>query len=461
MWFSAVCVFSFSAFFFTKKQHTLPAPRPTAREKKKQSRSRRAHIQASRTFLPFLSPFRRPGSGGAQLGRLPINIMGNFFCESCLSKSSSSSSGGYEALADGAVSGSASNATASGPSSNGAHKHVPIVNEIVAVQAPPDLASSYQPSGAGSNGARSTAFASKYEQKEEIGVGSTSKCYRCLRKSDGQSFACKVIDKKQVEMKFSGLLDQFFIEIKVLKMLNHPNIIKLEDMYETSDKIYMVMERMLGGELFDYVVEKGTLSEQEASTIVRKVTSAVAHMHSMDIIHRDLKPENLLLTSKRPDAEVKLIDFGLAKVTPDNLARSFLGTRGYLAPEMLQRHSYDKAVDIWALGVIVFVLLCGCLPFDDDSSRIANETAARKKFTLRFPRWASNLSVSAKDLLHNLLDVDPKVCVSLSGPLPDAYLTPSYLLGIFRRGTQRTKRSTTHGCQGARCNPTCTCSRPA
>ena len=97
----------------------------------------------------------------------------------------------------------------------------------------------------------------------------------------------------------------------------------------------MVMEMMVGGELFDYVVEKGTLSEEEASTIVRKVTSAVAHMHSLDIIHRDLKPENLLLTSKRPDAEVKLIDFGLAKETQeDMMARSFLGTRGYLAPEV-------------------------------------------------------------------------------------------------------------------------------
>eukprot|EP01035_Chromulina_nebulosa_P019090 gene19090-24918_t len=204
------------------------------------------------------------------------------------------------------------------------------------------------------------------------------------------------------------MLDQCQVEIKVLKSLNHPNIIKLEDYYETNDRIYMVMEVMNGGELFDYVVQKGTLSEAEASVIVRKITSAVAHMHSLNIIHRDLKPENLLLTSKGPNAEVKLIDFGLAKIADENVAKSFLGTKGYLAPEMLQRHSYDKAVDIWALGVIVFVLLCGCLPFDDDSSRIANESIAKKKFTLRFPRWADNLSESAKDLLTKLLDVNPK-----------------------------------------------------
>jgi serine/threonine protein kinase len=275
-----------------------------------------------------------------------------------------------------------------------------------------------------------------YELKDVIGYGSTSTCHRCVRKSDMAEFACKVIDKRQVEVKFSGLLDQFYVEIKVLQLLKHPHIIHLEDVYETADRIYMVMEYMQGGELFDYVVDKGTLSEEEASVIVRKLTSAVAHMHDMNVIHRDLKPENLLLTNrgnrtnsrdnnydmttkttsnkrrveKEDDSiQVKLIDFGLAKIVADlTPASSFLGTRGYLAPEMLQRHSYDKAIDIWALGVIVFVLLCGCLPFDDDSSRIATESDAQKKFTLRFPRWAMNLSASAKDLLHNLLDVDPK-----------------------------------------------------
>lgn len=259
-----------------------------------------------------------------------------------------------------------------------------------------------------SNATAKSAFYMNYELREEVGVGSTSKCYRCCRKSDGKEFACKVIDKRQVEMKFSGLLDQFNVEIKVLKSLNHPNIIHLEDTFESSDRIYMVMELMNGGELFDYVVDKGTLSEEEASVIVRKITSAVAHMHNQNIIHRDLKPENLLLTGKGADAEIKLIDFGLAKIMFDEVASSFLGTKGYLAPEMLQRHSYDKAIDMWALGVIVFVLLCGCLPFDDDSSRIASDAVARKKFALRFPKWANGLSASAKDLLHNLLEIDPK-----------------------------------------------------
>jgi len=251
-------------------------------------------------------------------------------------------------------------------------------------------------------------FHRKYTLRHQIGSGSTSSVFQCVRKKDNKVFACKVINKAEIESNFAGLMDQFNLEIKVLKILSHPNIIKMEDAFDTSDSVYMVLEQCHGGELFDYVVEKGTLSEEEASTIIRNITSAVQHMHSLHIIHRDLKPENLLLTSKNKDAEVKLIDFGLAKIMQDDVARSFLGTKGYLAPEMLKRDAYDKSVDMWALGVIAFVLLCGCLPFDDDGSRIASESAARKKFTLRFPRWSSNLSSSAKDLLYNLLDVDPK-----------------------------------------------------
>ena len=289
-----------------------------------------------------------------------------------------------------------------------------------------------------------SGFFYKYELKDEIGVGSTSKCFRCVRKADGKEFACKVIDKSNIETKFTGLLAQFLIEIKVLKMLNHPNIIHLEDHFETSDRIYIVMEMMSGGELFDYVVAKGTLSEEEASVIIRKICSATAHMHACNIIHRDLKPENLLLTQPGKNAEIKLIDFGLAKVMQEDTARSFLGTKGYLAPEMLQRSNYDKSVDMWSLGVIAFVLLCGCLPFDDDSSRIISESAARKKFALRFPRWATTLSASAKDLLYNLLDVDPKTRYTAEQALnhpwvsgravqPNSQLQSPYLLGERRK----------------------------
>mmetsp|Transcript_2854 Transcript_2854/g.4054 ORF Transcript_2854/g.4054 Transcript_2854/m.4054 type:complete len:125 (-) Transcript_2854:412-786(-) len=124
-------------------------------------------------------------------------------------------------------------------------------------------------------------------------------------------------------------------------------------------------------------------------------------MHSKNIFHRDLKPENSLLKTKPRtsyDLEVKIIDFGLSKCMVEPVARSFLGTRGYLAPEMLQRRDYSRAVDTWALGVIAFVLLCGCLPFDDDSQTVPSDALVQAKFVLRFPRWANNLSDSAQDL---------------------------------------------------------------
>mmetsp|Transcript_5858 Transcript_5858/g.14047 ORF Transcript_5858/g.14047 Transcript_5858/m.14047 type:complete len:488 (-) Transcript_5858:145-1608(-) len=251
----------------------------------------------------------------------------------------------------------------------------------------------------------------KYEICEVLGVGSTSTCHRCINRIDGKSYACKIIDKKHIEQRFAGMIEQFHTEIAALRSLHHPNIITLYDVYITDEKIYIVMELMSGGELFDYVVAKGTLNEEEASQIVNKVTSALVYMHSKNIIHRDLKPENLLLTHKPKsgdDIDVKIIDFGLSKVMAEPVAQSFLGTRGYLAPEMLQRQEYTRSVDAWALGVIVFVLLCGCLPFDDDSQMIPTDAMVKTKFQLRFPRWAKDLSPSAKNLLSKLLDIDPR-----------------------------------------------------
>ncbi|GKY95469.1 hypothetical protein MPSEU_000508500 [Mayamaea pseudoterrestris] len=274
----------------------------------------------------------------------------------------------------------------------------------------------------------------KYQLMEVLGVGSTSTVHRCALKQASSSgtvntndktannsssstnetlyFACKIIDCQLMEERFQGMMSQFQTEIQALQELVHPGIIRLYDVYVcATEKIYIIMELMEGGELFDYVVEKGTLTEEEASRIVRNVISAIAYMHSCNYIHRDLKPENLLL--KRPpkspneNIDVKIIDFGLSKMMEQDITGTFLGTRGYLSPEQLSRRDYTKAVDSWALGVIVFVLLCGCLPFDDDSSAIANDELVRVKFTLRYPRWAKNLSPSAKDLLSHLLDTNP------------------------------------------------------
>lgn len=157
----------------------------------------------------------------------------------------------------------------------------------------------------------------KYELCEVLGVGSTSTCHRCVELSTNESRACKIVDKTDIDLS-KTMIDQFYTEIKTLRSLHHPNIIQLYDVYITDDKIYIIMEIMHGGELFDYVVQKGTLTEEEASRIVRKVTSALVYMHSRNVMHRDMKPENLLLAHKprsSHDIEVKIIDFGLSKVS--------------------------------------------------------------------------------------------------------------------------------------------------
>lgn len=266
----------------------------------------------------------------------------------------------------------------------------------------------------------------KYDMGEVLGVGSTSTCHRCTDRITGQTFACKIIDKAMIEKRFKGMAEQLQNEINTLKSLNHPNIISLYDVYVTDEKIFIIMELMSGGELFDYVVKKGTLTEDEASGIVKKVVSALVYMHDKNIIHRDLKPENLLLVRepRSPlDLEVKIIDFGLSKRLEGQNTQSFLGTRGYLAPEMLQRQVYSRAVDAWALGVIVFVLLCGCLPFDDEAQYIPPGDVVSEKFHLRFPRWATNLSESSKDLLTRLLDVNPHTRLTAAQALYHPWVT--------------------------------------
>jgi tRNA A-37 threonylcarbamoyl transferase component Bud32 len=185
----------------------------------------------------------------------------------------------------------------------------------------------------------------KYELLEVVGVGSTSTVHRCVKKSTGEVFACKVIDCAMIEERFQGMMAQFQVEIEALRQLQHPGIIRLYDVYIPENKIFIVMENMEGGELFDYVVQKGTLTEDEAAKIVQKVTSALVFMHSKNICHRDLKPENLLLKQKpkgpNDDIDVKIIDFGLSKAMEEPIARTFLGTRGYLAPEVSSWNNLD------------------------------------------------------------------------------------------------------------------------
>jgi len=187
----------------------------------------------------------------------------------------------------------------------------------------------------------STNFSKDYSLKREIGSGYTAKCYMCQAKKGKQFYACKVVDKNKLKMK-SGrgpkLIKRLMDEIQILKSVRHPNIVQVHKVYENGNKVFIVMELMKGGELFDHIIERGCLVETEAIAIVRKLCDAICYLHKKDILHRDIKPENILLKKPSDINEIRIIDFGMSKVFEKtrhkSLARasSLLGTPGYMAP---------------------------------------------------------------------------------------------------------------------------------
>jgi calcium/calmodulin-dependent protein kinase I len=187
------------------------------------------------------------------------------------------------------------------------------------------------------------------------------------------------------------------------------------EVYDEKTKFHMVLELMTGGELFDRIVEKESYNEKEAADVIRPIVDAIRcsiiiiilDCHSMGVVHRDLKPENLLYSSPEPDAVVKISDFGLAKVISNDLMTTACGTPGYVAPEILTGSGYDFAVDYWSIGVILYVLLCGYPPFYEDSNEKLFELIKSGKIDFPSPHW-DNISNGAKDLIRNLLTVDPK-----------------------------------------------------
>jgi serine/threonine protein kinase/serine/threonine protein phosphatase PrpC len=269
----------------------------------------------------------------------------------------------------------------------------------------------------GQGGAGKDALPKKiggYALGARIGRGAYGVVVHCEKGS--KKYACKVINKHKLRMQASkteakkmeaGLKN----EINTLKTLKHRNIVQLIYAEEKAGSIYMVLELMSGGELFDHIISKGTLSEREASAIIRQVASAIAYCESLDIIHRDLKPENLLLAKPQRLDLVKIADFGFAKILPSgNTTRSILGSPGYVAPEIRQGLEYDGGVDIWSLGVIIYVLLFGFTPFDCDTHVIPADADLEQRFRLDFEEegWA-NVSTSAKDLIWRLLQPRPKL----------------------------------------------------
>ncbi|KAM5272581.1 ribosomal protein S6 kinase alpha-5 isoform 3-T3 [Ctenodactylus gundi] len=249
-----------------------------------------------------------------------------------------------------------------------------------------------------------------------LGEGSFSICRKCIHKKSNQAFAVKIISKR-MEANTQK-------EITALKLCEgHPNIVKLHEVFHDQLHTFLVMELLNGGELFERIKKKKHFSETEASYIMRKLVSAVSHMHDVGVVHRDLKPENLLFTDENDNLEIKIIDFGFARLKPpDNQPlKTPCFTLHYAAPELLNHNGYDESCDLWSLGVILYTMLSGQVPFQshDRSLTCTSAVEIMKKiqkgdFSFEGEAW-KNVSQEAKDLIQGLLTVDPNKRLKMSG----------------------------------------------
>jgi calcium/calmodulin-dependent protein kinase I len=269
-----------------------------------------------------------------------------------------------------------------------------------------------------------------YEMKETLGKGTFAIVRRGTERKTGKDFAIKIINKESPELR-----DNIMTEITILKNTTHPNIMKLHHVFESRRKIYLVMELLEGGELFDLIVKRGNLTEAESSKIIRRVVKAILYLHSKNICHRDLKPENLLFGTLGDMESIRVTDFGLSKVSAQHVLKTACGTPSYVAPEILKGDPYGFEVDMWSCGVILYVLLCGFPPFYANNDADLYQLIASGSYSFPSPYW-DDISDTAKDLIKRLLVVDPSKRLTPIQMLCHPFIT-NYKSLSFTRGLPR------------------------
>lgn len=250
---------------------------------------------------------------------------------------------------------------------------------------------------------QSRSFTSSYRVGSLLGEGAFSKVKEA-RGKDNRTYAVKIVTKSKLTREDDLALKD---EIGILRTVNHPNIIKLYDVFDEVDHYYLVTELMRGGELFDRIVTKNYYNEKEARDVCKILFEALNFCHEHQIAHRDLKPENLLLMSRSNDREIKIADFGFAKrVNSEHCLMTQCGTPGYVAPEILHGVPYGTKSDMWSLGVITYILLGGYPPFIEQNQRELFKKIKKGLYEFHPEYWGS-ISSDAKDLISMLLTVDP------------------------------------------------------
>ncbi|OWF35797.1 calcium/calmodulin-dependent protein kinase type 1-like [Mizuhopecten yessoensis] len=242
----------------------------------------------------------------------------------------------------------------------------------------------------------------RYIFKEVLGTGAFSEVSLAQDTLESSKLvAIKCINRKCLAGKEESLEN----EIEVLRRLRHPNIVQLFDVFEEKNNVYLVMELVTGGELFDRIVEKGSYTEKDASSLIKQVLEAVDFMHDLGVVHRDLKPENLLYYSPKEDSKIMISDFGLSKTEDSGIMATACGTPGYVAPEVLAQKPYGKAVDCWSIGVIAYILLCGYPPFYDENDTALFAQILLANYEFDSPYW-DDISPSAKEFIGHLMCKD-------------------------------------------------------
>ncbi|XP_056298926.1 calcium/calmodulin-dependent protein kinase type II delta 1 chain isoform X9 [Pseudoliparis swirei] len=265
-----------------------------------------------------------------------------------------------------------------------------------------------------------TRFTDEYQLYEELGKGAFSVVKRCMKISTGQEYASKIINTKKLSARDHQKLER---EAKICRLLKHANIVRLHESISEEGFHYLVFDLVTGGELFEDIVAREYYSEADASHCIQQIVESVNHCHVHGIVHRDLKPENLLLASKLKGAAVKLADFGLAiEVQGEQQAWfGFAGTPGYLSPEVLRKDPYGKPVDMWACGVILYILLVGYPPFwDEDQHRLYQQIKAGA-YDFPSPEW-DTVTPEAKDLINKMLTINPAKRVTATDVLKHPWI---------------------------------------
>eukprot|EP00775_Hariotina_reticulata_P011602 gene11602-11746_t len=266
---------------------------------------------------------------------------------------------------------------------------------------------------------RTRAFMADYDMGKIIGHGAFARVQICTHQQSGVQFAVKAVQKNDDLKQREGIIK----EIAIMRMLqDHPNVVRLQDVFEDDSHFYLVMELCSGGELFDQIISKGHFTERDAAVIMRALLDVMAFAHSKHIVHRDLKPENILLASKAAGAQLKVIDFGTSDFCkPGQRLTQKFGTPYYVAPEVLQR-DYNAAVDVWSAGVIMYILLCGYPPFGGKCDARILQRVQQGSYSFANKEW-DGVTESAKQMINEMLVMEVEQRSTAAALLQHEWLT--------------------------------------